>query len=81
VVEDAPSLSRAIILTAIALSQVATIQVRAAEALRPMSPREVRERLFAPAQRGELDLDEFLIRRGDLRVAIETLKNARRWLR
>ena len=80
--EESPNLSRALTLAAIALSQVATIEIVIDGAARPMSPRELRERLFGPAQRDELlNLDGFLIRRADLHAAINTLSQARSWFR
>lgn len=76
----ADSLVRAVGLAAQSLSQVAVILTRGAhEVARPMSEEEVQRVLFRPmlnhARRP--DLDRFFIRRGDLRVALVSLREAR----
>jgi hypothetical protein len=66
---------------AVALSQVAPIHRAAKNGESPslLSNREVDRLLFRPMREGEEapDLDEYCIRRGDLRSALVTLREAR----
>src|SRR5688572_32438269 len=80
--EEGETLSRMLVLAAVSLSQVATIHVRRAHGAYPLSARQLHEMLSVPPQRREpVDLDAFLIRRGELRAAIRTLAQARAWFR
>ena len=76
-VSETASLAEIVHLAAIALSTVAQI-FRIADEPLPLNALEVRELLFRP--RGDIDplqLDRFGVRRGDLRAALATLKEAR----
>src|SRR5688572_19330807 len=78
--QQTDSVQRAVGLAALALSQVAVLRLRMkGEAARPMSIGEVQRLLFRPMLEGadRPDLDRFFIRRGDLRVALVTLREAR----
>lgn len=61
-------------LTTIALAQVAAVRTRDARGEHVMTQREVRELLVQPLQLEQpVDLERFLIRRGELRTAIRAL--------
>ena len=76
-VSETATLAEIVHPAAIALSTVAQI-FRIADQPLPLNAREVRELLFRPP--GDIDpleLDRFGVRRGDLRAALATLKEAR----
>ena len=79
-VGQAELLTRAVGLTALAISQVASIHLRVAgEPTRALSAAEVEGLLVRPMleESRRPDLDPFLIRRGELRRALATLRGAR----
>lgn len=76
----AEELEDCIPLAAIALSQVATLYARDRRGrLQPQSALEVEEHLFRPLREGRYPrLENFLVRRDDLRRALITLAEAKR---
>lgn len=76
-VSETPSLREIVHFAAVALSTVAPIYRMGREPL-PLSGREIQELLFRPLEDAEpLQLDAYGVRRGDLRTALVTLKEAR----
>ena len=78
--EQPDSRTRAVARAALALAQVAAIYVRASEGPpQAMNAEALRRLLLDPMldEEGQPDLDRFLIRRGDLRAALVTLRHAR----
>jgi hypothetical protein len=78
-VSSQEELAQIVHLVAIALSTVAPISIRAADgSAARLGNQELDALLFAPLRRGETpDLEQFSMRRGDLRKAMTTLKEAR----
>lgn len=76
-VSETSSLREIVHFAALALSTVAPIYRMGQKPL-PLSEREVHELLFRPLEGAEpLQLDAYGVRRGDLRTALITLKEAR----
>jgi hypothetical protein len=79
-VGELDSLLRAVGRAAISLAQVAVIHLRGSEEpARQMNAEELRRLLLEPMldEARRPDLDRFLIRRGDLRAALVSLREAR----
>ena len=81
-VDDQDSLGDMLQVVSVALSQVAPIYRKASDgqpATKPLESREVDEILFRPMRDGNdgPSLDDYCIRRGDLRKALVTLREAR----
>lgn len=73
-VDEGENLAQAIGLAALSLSQIAVIHLRFPEGTRPLRAAEVEHLIYDPLRgKGQLDLDNFLIRRGDLRTALKSL--------
>ena len=76
-VSETSSLREIVHFAAVALSTVAPIYRMGAQPL-PLSGKEIQELLFRPLEGAEpLQLDAYGVRRGDLRAALVTLKEAR----